>query len=115
MRTLETTDLFKAFRLVIKLGVREEITEVMKRAEESKTKKVKMDMSFDLFLGILEKAVQEKGEKEIYIFFADLLERTPEEVGKMHPIKLFEELEQVASIEEWKNFFKYVAKLIRKK
>lgn len=115
MRSLETHDIFSAVRVLTKIGVREEVMEVAKRAEESKAKKVKMDMGFDLFFGILEKATQENAEKEIYKFIADLFECEWEEVCKMHPITMLKKLEQVANIEEWKDFFGYVRRLIMKK
>ena len=115
MRNLETSDIFKAGRLLLKIGVREEIESVARRAEESKTKKVKIDMAYDLFFGILEKAMTQSAEKEIYIFIADLLECDWEEVKKMKPTVLFSKLEEVADFEEWKDFFERVRKLIRKK
>lgn len=115
MRNLETHDIFSAIRLLNKIGVREEIQEVAKKAEESKTKKVRLDMGFDLMFGILEKAAQENAETEIYKFIANLFECEWEEVRKMNPIELLQQLEKVANIEEWKSFFDYVAKLIKKK
>lgn len=115
MRNLETHDIFAACRLLGKIGVREQIREVAKQAEESKTKRVRVDMGFDLIFGILEKATQENAENEIYVFIAGLFECKPEEVRKMNPIELLNKLQEVANIEEWKNFFGYVAKLMRKK
>lgn len=113
MRNLQTQDIFSACRLLTKIGVREEIRNVAKAAEETKT--VQFDIGFDLMFGILEKATQENAENEIYKFIADLFECDPEEVRKMKPIDLFKDLEKVANIEEWKNFFDYVAKLMKKK
>lgn len=115
MRNLETSDLFKAGRLIKKIGVREEILEVATRAEESKIKKVKLDFGFDLMFGIFEKAVEEDAEKEIYIFIADLFECEWEEVKTMNPIEMFKKLGNVAKIEEWKDFFGCVVKSIRMK
>ena len=115
MRSLQTTDVFAAFRLACKIGVREEIREVAKQAEESKGKKVQIDFGFDLMFGILEKAAQKNAENEIYIFLADLLECNPEEVATMNPVKLLKSLLEVANVEEWKDFFGYVRKLIMKK
>lgn len=115
MRSLETQDIFSACRLLTKIGVREEIRNVAKAAEESKTKRVQFDIGFDLMFGILEKATQENAENEIYKFIANLFECDPEEVRKMNPIDLFKELEKVANIDEWKSFFGYVAKLMKKK
>lgn len=115
IRKLQTSDLFSAIRLLKKIGVREEIKDVAMRAEESKTKKVKMDMGFDLLFGILEKAAEEKAETEVYMFIADLFGCTWEEVRKMNPLQLFKYLGEVADFEEWKSFFKHVAALMKKK
>lgn len=115
MRNLQTCDLFSMVRLLTKIGIREEIKDVVKRAEDSKTKNVKMDMGFDLLFGVLEKAAQENAENEIYKFIADLFGCEPEEVRTMKPIDLFKKLEDVANLEEWKDFFKHVAALMKKK
>lgn len=115
MRNLQTTDIFSAIRLLTRIGIREEVQEVATRAAESKDKKAKIDMGFDLFFGILEKASQENAENEIYKFIANLFECDPEEVRVMKPIKLFKDLGKVADFEEWKDFFGYVRALIMKK
>ena len=115
MRNLQTTDVFAAFRLISKIGVREEIREVAKQAEANKGKKVQIDFGFDLMFGILEKATQKNAENEIYIFIADLLGCEPNEVAVMNPTKLFKCLLEVANVEEWKDFFGYVRALIMKK
>ena len=113
MRSLETSDIFAAVRLLNKIGVREEIREVAKQAEENKTNKVRFDMGFDLIFGIIEKATSENSEKEIYKFIANLFECEWEEVRKMNPITLMKKLEEVANIEEWKSFFGYVKRLTK--
>lgn len=115
MRNLRTSDIFSACRLLNGIGVREEIREVARQAEESKTKKAKVDMGFDLLFGIIEKATQENAEKEIYKFIADLFECEWESVRDMAPIEMFNKLQECISIEEWKNFFKCVARLMKKK
>ena len=115
MKTLGLEHVFSATRLLMKIGVREEVRAVAKRAQEVKTKEEKMDMGFDLFFGIMEKAIEEKSEKEIYVFIADLFECDPDEVRTMKPLELFKKMEQVASVEEWKDFFGYVKRLIQKK
>lgn len=115
MRNLQTSDLFSLCRILSAIGIREEIREVAIKAEESKTKKVKVDMGFDLLFGILEKATKEKAEVEIYKFIANLFECNWEEVRDMDPVELLDKLEQVADIEKWKSFFKRVAALMKKK
>ena len=115
MRNLETSDIFAAIRLLNKIGVREEIREVAKQAEENKSNEFRFDMGFDLMFGIIEKAASKNGEKEIYKFIADLFECEWEDVRKMKPIDLFKKLEEVANFEEWKNFFDYVKRLMKRK
>ena len=115
MRSLRTSDIFSACRLLTSIGVREEIKEVARQAEESKTKKIKVDMGFDLIFGIIEKATQEGAEKEIYKFIAGLFECDWETVRDMDPVEMLDKLEEVANFEKWKNFFKRAAALMRKK
>lgn len=114
-RKLQLTDVFEGGRLILKIGIREEVEEVAKRAEESKEKRVQIDMGFDLFFGILSKAIEADAEKEVYKFLANIFECTPEEISKMDPLVVFNELKEVASFEEWANFIKGAIKLIRKK
>ena len=106
MRKLQMTDIFAACRMLSRIGVREEIREVAMKAEESKTKKIRVDMGFDLIFGILEKATQENAEYEIYIFLSGVFECDPDEIRAMDPIELLEKLKEVADFEKWKNFFK---------
>ena len=113
MRNLETHDIFSAVRLLSKIGVREEIRTVAKAAEENKSNKIRFDMGFDLMFGIIEKAATENAEKEIYKFIANLFECEWEEVRRMKPIALMKNLEEVASFEEWKDFFGYVKRLMK--
>ena len=115
MRSLKTSDIFSMCRVLSKIGVREEIHAVAKAAEESKGKKVKFDFGFDLLFGIIEKATQENAENEIYKFIGDIFECEWESVRDMDPIELMDKLEEVADIEKWKNFFKRVAALMKKK
>ena len=115
MRSLRTSDIFSMCRLLSKIGVRDEIKEVAARAEENKGKNIQFDVGFDLIIGIIEKATTENSEKEIYIFIADLFECEWEEVRDMDPVEMLDKLEEVTSIDKWKNFFKRVAALMKKK
>lgn len=115
MRNLQTSDIFSACRLLSKIGIREEIKAVAMAAEENKNKRVKADMGVDLLLAILEKATSENNEKEIYMFMADIFECDFEEVEKMDPVELLDNLEKVADLEKWKSFFERVARLMKKK
>lgn len=115
MRNLRTSDIFSACRLLSVIGVREEIRSVAMQAEESKTKKIKIDLGFDMLFGIIEKATQENAETEIYKFIANLFECDWENVRDMDPVELMDKLEEVADFEKWTNFFKRVTALMKKK
>lgn len=115
MRKLQTTDIFAACRMLSRIGVREEIREVAMKAEESKTKKIRVDMGFDLMFGILEKATQENAEDEIYNFIAGIFECDAEEIRVMDPLELFEKSTEVADFEKWKNFFKLAVGSMKQK
>ena len=115
MRNLKTSDIFSACRLLSSIGIREEIKEVARQAEESKSKTTKVDMGFDLLFGVIEKATAENAEKEIYKFIADLFECEWESVRDMDPVELLDKLEQVADLDKWKSFFKRVAALMKSK
>jgi hypothetical protein len=115
MRNLRTSDIFAAVRLATTIGIREEIKEVAKQAEENKGNKVQFDYGFDLIFGLLEKATKETAEEEFYKFLANIFECTWEEVRDMDPVELLDGLEKVANIEKWKDFFERVARLMKKK
>lgn len=115
MRNLMTTDIFAAARLLSKIGIREEIREVARQAEEQKGRKVRFDMGFDMIFGIIEKATEAGAEEEVYKFISGIFECDPDDVRKMDPIDLFDNLEKVADWEKWGNFFKRVAGLMKKK
>lgn len=115
MRSLQTSDVFSAIRLINKIGVREDFKEVARQTEAKKDKQSRFDAGFDLIFNVLEKAAGQQGEAEIYIFIADLLECDPDEVRTMDPMDLMENLQKVADLERWKSFFGYVKRLITKK
>ena len=115
MKTLGMEHVFSATRLLMEIGVREDVRTAAKRGQEIKTKEEKTDLGIDFAFGILEKAVERKSEEKIYVFIADLLECDPGEVRAMKPLDLCKRLEEVASIEEWKDFFGYVKRLMQKK
>ena len=115
MRKLQTTDIFAGARMLSRIGVREEIREVARNAEESKTKNIKLDLGFDLLFGILEKATQENAEDEIYHFIAGIFECDAEEIRVMDPLELFEKLTEVADFEKWKSFFRLAVGSMKQK
>lgn len=114
MRGLRTSDLFDACRLVKKIGIREEIKEIARQAEENKGKRIKVDFGVDLIFGVIEKATTENSEKDIYDFIANILGCGWEDVRDCDPCELLDKLEQVANFEKWKNFFKRVVDLMKR-
>lgn len=110
MRKLETSDVFKACRLMKKFGLKEKFQAV---AREADTAKDIWDRGYDLVWDLFEAATEQQGEAEIYAFLAGPLEMTPEEVRHLHLDKLLDSLKQLAVENNLVGFFKSAARLMK--
>ncbi len=108
MRELQTSDIFAFVRLINKIGIKDELKE---KAIAPNTDIE--SLGYDLIFMVIEKASDEKAEKEIYSFFAPIFGNTEEELRTMDAIEFLEKVTQVASLERWKSFFTSVAKLMK--
>lgn len=113
MRSLETSDVFSAARIIRELDIKEKIKSIA--LEYDPKNGDERTVGFDIIWTIIENASTKKAEVKIYEFIGQLLEQTPEEVAHSNPTKMLENLLEVANIEEWKSFFKYVLRLIQQK
>ena len=102
MRQLNTGDLFKAARLIRKIGIKEDLKTF---AEGIKADQKQEEVGFDLLMLIFERATDETSEKLIYEFLSGPFEVTLDEVKEMELFALVESLFQVADVEKWKGFF----------
>lgn len=107
MRKLITRDVFTMSRLIIKMDVKEELRQIATRDEKATT----LDLGLDLVLTVLSKISDKSVEKELYVFMADVLERTPEEIENGDPLEIIDSITKDNGVQQWKDFFTKVYKL----
>ena len=105
MRQLNTSDLFKAARLIRKMGIKEDLK---KFAEGINADQNQEEVGIDMLMLIFERATDEISEQLIYEFLAGPFEVAPHEVKEMELFTMVESLFKVADVEKWKVFFKGV-------
>ena len=105
MRQLNTSDLFKAARLIRKMGIKEDLK---KFAEGINADQNQEEVGIDMLMLIFERATDETSEQLIYEFLAGPFEVAPHEVKEMELFTMVESLFKVADIEKWKGFFQGV-------
>ncbi|MBH1941634.1 hypothetical protein I5677_12095 [Mobilitalea sibirica] len=110
MRNLQARDVFAACRVLNKIGIKDDIKKLAKKADKAADV---WDNGFDLLFSVFEKATSKNAEKPIYEFIAGLFECEPDEVEKMDFFDLCEKLKEVADPEKWKNFFNKAANLMK--
>lgn len=114
MRSLQSSDIFSACRLLSAIGVKEEFKALAEKAKLVKDKNAMMDAGYDLIFTLLEKATTSKAEKEWYKFLGNILEVKPEEVETMDPCDLLDNIFQVADVQKWRDFFSRVLQLMKR-
>lgn len=87
--------------------------DVKKIAESSDSMKDAFSTGFDLLWDIFDKATENKGEKALYVFLAELFETTPEELADMPIPDFIAGLKHLAEENDLVGFFKS-AKLLMK-
>lgn len=111
MRNLKTSDVFSASRIIKELDLKEKIKDIALNSKNIDQRVV----GFDIVWTIIENACTKKAEALVYEFIGNLLEKTPDEIAEMNPTEMLTDLLEVANLEEWKSFFKYVSQMIRQK
>lgn len=102
MRKLNAGDLFKAARMIKRMGIKEDLKNFSENLDKDATQE---GVGFDLLMLIMEKATDEGTEKLIYEFLAGPFMKTPDEVENMDLFEMVETLFKVADVEKWKGFF----------
>lgn len=110
MTNIKTKHLFKALRIVKEIGLKEEMKQICRKADDVKDVWAR---GYDLIYMIFEKAVEEKSEQKIYELLADIKETTPEDIANGDAIELIEEFTNGEDAEIWRNFFMQLAKLMK--
>lgn len=109
MRKLKAHDLFAAARVIAEIGVKDEVKEICRKADDVTDVWAK---GYDLVYTIFEKAVKERSEDLIFEFFAGVFEKPAEELKNGDALEFIEELTAPEAMEVWKAFFTKLAGLI---
>ncbi|MCI5628548.1 MAG: hypothetical protein MR346_02835 [Clostridium sp.] len=114
MRNLQFGDMFAAARLIKTIGLKEELRKITaKTISKESSEDVSIDLGVDLLLGIFERACEKNCEEKVYEFLKGPFECEAEDVKKMDPFELIENIKQVADINKWKDFFKKASQLMK--
>ena len=119
MRNLQTRDMFNAVRLIKNLNLKEDIRGIILNAAnkedscEDKNNKNNMNIGVDLLFVILDKSCEKNTEEKVYEFLSGPFECTSEEVAKLDPIDLIDNLSKVANVEKWKAFLSKAVQLMK--
>lgn len=114
MKTLKTTDLFAALRVISTAGLREKLKPLLVKA--SKGDKLDIDdVGVDAALAILEGVSAAGTETALYEFLSRPWEMTAEEIAELD-LKAFKaKFKEMAEVNDLTAFFGDVAKSITKK
>lgn len=112
MRNLETGDVFAFVRLTKKIGLYQNLKDMI-LSKDSIQDLTAESFGYDLIFLLFDAAAEENAEEEVYKFLAGPLEMAPIEIKKTDPIELMEMLKQVADVEKWKSFFTSAAGLMK--
>lgn len=112
MRKLETGDVFAFVRMTKKIGITEELKEMI-LSKDSIQELTAESFGYDLIFLLFDKAAEENSENELYKFLSGPMEMQPEEVKKTDPVELMEMLKELAEPEKWKSFFTQASKLMK--
>lgn len=103
MRSLQTTDIFELARVIQKIGIREELSDVAKSVNEGTDV---YSLGFELILRLIEKFAEKDSEIAFYDFLSNIFELSSDEIGKMDPFLLIEKILEIAPVEKWQSFLK---------
>lgn len=110
MRKLQTTDLFKALRLVKSANLREELKPVLIKA--SKTGVQVKDIGIEAFITIIEAFASNNAEEKFYEFLSEPLEKDIEEIKNMGLMELYESLKELAKVSDLQAFFTVLSNMM---
>lgn len=112
MRKLNTSDCFKLLRLIKETGIKETLGEELKNLVNGKKTVLTEEEGGMEFVFALISAFGNKGAEEaFYEFLAGPFEMTEAEIASLPPTETLSKIKELASIEEWKDFFGSAAKL----
>lgn len=114
MRKLNTTDVFKAFRLITKSGLKDKLNAYIDQLAKGEIESLET-VGFSGFMTILEALTDEKCEKLFYEFLSNPYEMKPSEVASLELDKQMELLKQLYEENNLKSFFIALSGLMKTK
>ena len=106
MRKLRTTDALVFCRCIKRLGLKEQIRNIIMNAD---TAKDVLDQGFDIIWTMFDLATEKEGEKAIYEFLSGPFEMTPKQVSELELDVLISNIKQLAEENNLAGFFKTAA------
>ena len=118
MRTLKTTDVFGAMRVVKAAGVKEEIKRIALEWDNKKniTEDTQREVGAELIFSVIDGLSDKKSEILMYEFLSGPFEMEPEEIGNLDLTELIDKIKELGKLESpegWKAFFKSLGDLIK--
>ena len=123
LRKLNTGDIFRAARMVKRLGIKEDLKKLLSKfsnsdssklpqdsSDDEKIEKNKMEIGIDFIFSVFEILTNEKSEHELYQFISGPLGITDQQVEELEVESLAEALLKIADIEYWKYFLSRAAR-----
>lgn len=112
MRKLNTSDCFRLIRLVKETGIRETLGDEMTALMQGKKVALNAeDDGMELIFAIISAFGSKGAEQAFYEFLAGPFEMTEAEIASLPPTETLNLIKELASAEEWKDFFGSAAKL----
>ena len=112
MRKLNTSDCFRLIRLVNKSGIRETLGDEMTALMQGKKVALNAeDDGMELIFALISAFGKKGAEQAFYEFLAGPFEMSEAEIASLPPTETLGMIKELASVEEWKDFFGSAAKL----
>lgn len=111
MRAMVLQDVFAMGRIISKVGMANEIKDIVARVKEAEnnkenSKEMIEKVGVEFIFALIEKASNKEVEKEIFAFASDVMEVEIGQLRMMRPKELVKLIsESGADAEEWKDFF----------
>lgn len=112
MRALVTKDIFTMSRIITKMNIKDELRDIFSDRTDFDSENANLNLGIDTILMLMSKISDKSTEKEIYVFLADITEKTPADIEMGDPLLLIEELTSDDGAKQWKDFFTKVSRLI---
>lgn len=112
MRKLNTSDCFSLIRLINATGIKDTLAEELKDLMNGKKKALNAeDNGMELIFALISAFGNKGAEQAFYEFLSAPLEMTEDEIKNLPPQETLRLIKELATIEEWRDFFSSAAKL----